>query len=131
MAHVLTAADERKLIGLHPLLVQVVRTLAEDSPIPFMVIEGLRTAKRQKALVEAGASWTLDSRHLTGHAVDLAPIAGGKPSWAWPLYYQFAPHVKSAAKKNHAVIEWGGDWWRKKDGPHWELSRRIYPAQSF
>lgn len=123
----LSKRDLTRLVGVHPDLVRVVHHLAAFSPMPFMVIEGVRTLRRQRDLFAAGASDTLDSRHLTGHAVDLAPLVGGVPSWAWPVYYKFSPLVKQAAKQQAVPIEWGGDWWRFKDGPHWQLPWKAYP----
>lgn len=124
----LSAADKRKLVGLHPELAGLVGYLASVSHMPFVVLEGLRTLERQKGLVASGASKTLNSRHLTGHAVDIAPLVGGKPSWHWPHYHQLAPLMKLAALQRGVAIDWGGDWWRFKDGPHWELNWKKYPA---
>jgi peptidoglycan L-alanyl-D-glutamate endopeptidase CwlK len=90
------------------------------------VVEGLRTLARQKQLRAAGASQTLNSRHLTGHAVDIAPLVGGVVRWDWPLFYPLAETVKEAARLEDVPIEWGGDW-RFKDGPHWQLPWKDYP----
>jgi len=116
------------LNGVHPDLRRVIDRALQDSPLDFAVIEGLRTRKRQEQLVASGASQTMNSRHLTGHAVDLLPIdpVTGKGEFAWPLYDQFGPAVKTAAKKEGVPIIWGGDWTSFKDGPHFELDRRVY-----
>jgi peptidoglycan L-alanyl-D-glutamate endopeptidase CwlK len=116
------------LSGVHPDLRRVIDRGLQDSPLDFAVIEGLRTKKRQEQLVASGASQTMNSRHLTGHAVDLLPIdpATGKGEFAWPLYDQLGPAVKTAAKKEGVPIIWGGDWKSFKDGPHFELDRRVY-----
>jgi peptidoglycan L-alanyl-D-glutamate endopeptidase CwlK len=105
----------------------VIRTAAERSPLVFTVLEGMRTEKRQRELVKTGASQTMNSRHLTGHAVDIAPLVGGKISWDWPLYHKLAPVVKKAALDEGVPIEWGGDWRKFKDGPHWQLPFGRYP----
>ena len=60
-----------RLKGVHPDLVKVVERAIQLTPVDFTVLEGLRSLERQKALVAAGASQTLKSRHLDGHAVDL------------------------------------------------------------
>lgn len=120
----LTARDYSRMSGLHPDLVRVVERLASFTTVPFFVIEGVRSMARQRKLLESGASWTLDSRHLTGHAIDIAPKSD---SWAWPMYHQLAPQMKQAAKLEGVALDWGGDWWRKKDGPHWELRWSKYP----
>lgn len=123
----LTERDNKALEGVHPDLIRVVHRLATFSPIGFRVLEGRRTEARQRELVASGASKTLDSRHLTGHAVDLAPLDRRTVSWAWPLYHRFAPLVKQAARLEGVPLEWGGDWWSFKDGPHWQLPVKRYP----
>lgn len=124
----LTDRDRGRLKGVHPDLVRVVERAAEITAVPFTVLEGVRSKERQKQVVAAGSSTTLNSRHLTGHAVDIAPLEGGKVSWAWPLYHKLAPAVKQAAAELGVPIEWGGDWRRFKDGPHWQLPWSEYPA---
>lgn len=117
----------QRLEGVHPDLVRVMKRAIAMSPLDFTVLEGLRTLARQKVLVAKGASKTMRSRHLTGHAVDIAPWIGGKVSWDWPLYHRIAPIVKEAARLEGVPIEWGGDWVRFRDGPHWQLSWKHYP----
>lgn len=125
----LTPLQRRQLKGVHPDLVKVVECFAQLYGQPFMVLEGLRTLARQKKLLADGATTTLNSRHLTGHAVDICPIGpDGKASWAWPHYYPLAAAMKQAAKLTGVSIEWGGDWRKFKDGPHWQLPWKSYPA---
>jgi hypothetical protein len=64
----------RNLEGVHPDLVRVMHRAIAITEVDFTVIEGLRTRERQKKLVEKGASTTMNSRHLTGHAVDIVPF---------------------------------------------------------
>lgn len=123
----LTTRDESRLVGLHPDLIRVIRRAAATTSIPFTVIEGMRTLATQRQYVAKGASRTLRSRHLTGHAIDIAPMIGGKITWAWPVYHQLAPIVKAAAAAEDVPIEWGGDWRTFKDGPHWQLPWGKYP----
>ena len=74
----------------------------------------------------------MNSRHLTGHAVDLAPTSNGQVSWDWPLYHRLEKIVKQAAKDVKVTVEWGGDWKKFKDGPHWQLPFSKYPkTQTF
>ena len=113
--------------GVHPHL-QAVMTLAlSKSDIDFTVLEGMRLLSRQRVLVAQGASKTLNSRHLTGHAIDVAPLINGKVSWDWPLYHKMAVTIKAAAKELNIPLEWGGDWKSFKDGPHWQLPFKEYP----
>jgi len=118
-----------RLEGVHDDLVRVVKKAAVLSDLDFTVLEGLRTVERQKQLVAQGASRTMNSRHITGHAVDLAPMIGGKVSWDWPLYHRLAKIVKSAAADEKVPLQWGGDWRTFKDGPHWELPWKFYPKE--
>jgi peptidoglycan L-alanyl-D-glutamate endopeptidase CwlK len=69
----------------------------------------------------------MNSRHLTGHAVDVAVLVGREVRWDWPLYAQLAGVIKHAASKEQVPIIWGGDWPRFRDGPHYELDRKVYP----
>lgn len=122
--------DERsqlRLKGVHPDLVRVVEHAINISTSNFTVLEGLRTPQRQKLLRDAGASQTLNSRHITGHAVDLGAIVDGEIRWDWPLYHKIAAAMKQASKELNVAIVWGGDWRTFKDGPHFELDRRKYP----
>ena len=127
MSIVLGARSLSRLEGVHPDLVRVVKKAAAMSDLDFTVLEGLRTQERQKELMANGATKTMNSRHLTGHAVDLAPMLGGKISWDWPLYNRLAKIVKAAAAAENVPITWGGDWRTFKDGPHWELPWKQYP----
>jgi peptidoglycan L-alanyl-D-glutamate endopeptidase CwlK len=117
----------RILAGIHPDLARVIRRAAEMGVLAFTVTEGVRTLARQKQLYAAGASTTMRSRHLTGHAVDLAVLVGGHVRWDWPLYHRLAGVVKAAAEELAVPIAWGGDWVHFKDGPHFELPRDLYP----
>ena len=123
----LSAKSLSRLEGVHPDLVKVVHRAIENSTVDFAILEGLRTPERQQQLVKAGASLTLKSRHLTGHAVDLGAIVGGQVRWDWPLYYKISEAMKDAARDLKVPITWGGDWTMFKDGPHFELNRKTYP----
>ena len=116
-----------RLQGVHPDLVRVVERAIELSTVDFTVLEGLRSPERQQTLVASGASQTLNSRHITGHAVDLGAWVDNQVDWSWPLYHQIANAMKAAATELGISIVWGGDWKTFKDGPHFELDRRYYP----
>lgn len=117
-----------RLQGVHPDLVAVVKRAIELSAVDFGVTEGLRSRERQVELVSSGASKTMNSRHLTGHAVDLAAYVDGQVNWDWPYYEELALAMKSAAQELGIPIEWGGDWKSFKDGPHFQLPHAQYPA---
>ena len=113
-----------RLQGVHPDLVRVIRRAAAETKVPFAVAEGLRTLERQKQLKAAGATRILNSRHITGHAVDLVPLVDGKARWDWPLYPRLAPFIRAAARAEAVPLEWGGDWKSFPDAPHWQLPRK-------
>lgn len=119
--------SEERLKGVHPDLVKVVRRALEISKVDLAVLEGIRSSERQAQMVKSGASQTLNSRHLTGHAIDVAPVVGNQVRWDWPLYYPLAEAMKAAAAELNIPIEWGGDWRKFKDGPHWQLPWSKYP----
>lgn len=143
MSIILGSRSLSRLEGVHPDLVRVVKKAADMSDLDFTVLEGLRSAERQKMLMKQGATKTLNSRHLTGHAVDLAPMLAGKVSWDWPLYYRLADVMKQASLTTNIPIRWGGTWKLLSaingpvtakvlsrtfaDGPHFELPRANYP----
>lgn len=125
--------SEDNLNGVHPDLIKVVRRALQLSAVDFTVIEGVRTKARQKELFAKKATKTMNSRHLTGHAVDLVP---------YPLdwnnkhaFEQVAQAMLKAAKELGITIRWGGDWningrsddEKFYDGPHFELLRSLYP----
>ena len=127
----LTPASYAKLKGVHPDLVRVVMRCAADWADPatgFIVTCGVRTLEEQKILKAKGASKTLRSRHLTGHAVDLACTIKGQVRWDWPLYDRLAKRMMAAAKKEGVPVEWGGDWTSFRDGPHYQLPWVSYPG---
>lgn len=117
------------LKGVHPDLVKVVKRAIELTECDFTVTEGLRTKERQAQLLKEKKTTTSNSRHLTGHAVDLTAWVDNTISWDWKYYYQIADAMKRAAKELNVSIDWGGDWNTFKDGPHFELSWSKYPKE--
>lgn len=115
------------LEGVHPDLVKVVKR-ADELGARFHVTCGLRTEDQQRALVKAGKSRTMKSRHLTGHAVDFVVAEpGGGVSYEHGDMADCAKVFKQAAKELGIAIEWGGDWKSFVDTPHIELDRKVYP----
>ena len=124
--YVLGIVSKNNLKGVHPDLVKVVEKAITLTEIDFRVTEGLRSKTRQIELINKGASKTLNSRHITGHAVDVVALIGGSVRWDWPLYDKIAKAFKQSAKELNIPIVWGGDWKTFKDGPHFELDRNVY-----
>ena len=120
--------SEARMVGVHPDLVRIARRALELSPVDFGITEGMRTLERQKQLVAAGASKTMKSRHITGHALDVVAYVGTDVRWDWPLYDTIATAMQMAARDLGVPIEWGGDWVSLRDGPHYQLPWQEYPA---
>ena len=148
----LSQRSMQNLSGVHPDLIAVVKRAIQITEQDFSVIEGVRNINRQRELVAKGASKTMNSRHLTGHAVDLAPYP---LNWDWEYFYPIADAMKQAAEELDVDLEWGGAWhispfysWKGlaedaandyiekrqsqgkeafPDGPHFQLSRKAYP----
>lgn len=124
-----------RLAGVHPDLVRVVRgaALHYKPAEQFIVAEGLRTLDRQKDLWTAGKTRTMRSRHLTGHAVDLAPLVDVdrdgdlELTWERAHFYPIVDAMRASAAAAGVLIEWGGDWKDFVDMPHWQLPWSKYP----
>lgn len=121
MTFKLSQRSRDKLNGVDARLVRLVERAIEITEVDFAVTEGFRTPERQKELVSKGFSQTLKSKHLTGHAVDLAAFVDGKVSWEKPFYYKIADAMKKAAEEQQVAMRWGGDFKSFFDGPHFEL----------
>lgn len=119
--------SKTRMRGIHPDLRKVMDRFIQLTDQDATVLEGLRSVKRQTKLYRSGASKTMNSRHLTGHAVDVAPLVKGQVSWDWKHYHPMARVMKEAARQVDVKIEWGGDWSSFKDGPHWQLGWSRYP----
>jgi peptidoglycan LD-endopeptidase CwlK len=146
--------SKKELQGVHQDLVAVVKRAIDLTVQDFAVHDGIRTLAEQKRLVASGASQTLDSRHITGHAVDLVPYINGKLRWEWDPIYMIADAVRKAAQELDITVRWGGAWdvdftastdspedlvaeyvARRRhaglrafiDGPHFELPKSKYP----
>ena len=127
MGYKLGTKSLSNLKGVHPDLVKVVKRAIELTECDFTITEGLRTKERQAQLLKEKKTTTKNSRHLTGHAVDLAAWVDGTVSWNWDHYYKIAEAVKQAAKELNISIEWGGEWKSFPDAPHWQLPWSKYP----
>ena len=126
MSYKLGTRSLQNLSGVHPDMQAVVKKAIEITGVDFTVIEGIRNIDRQRQLLKEGKSTTLNSRHITGHAVDMVP---------WPVDWEdldrfetMAEAMKDAAEELEIPIVWGGDWKSFYDAPHFELDRKKYPA---
>lgn len=154
MGYVLGKKSLAELVGVHPDQVKVVHRAIQITSQDFTVHDGLRTQAEQAEMLRSGASTTPNSRHITGHAVDLVPYLNAKLRWEWPLIYPIAEAMRTAGKELGIPQRWGATWdliltdttepveqlveeyvARRKalgkkafiDGPHFELPRSAYP----
>ena len=135
MPFTLSARSRSRLVGVHPDLVRVANLAIRLTTVDFVVVQGNRTQAEQDALYAQGrtkpgkvVTWTRNSNHIGGRAIDVAPWVNGAVEWddngklgLWP---RIAEAFKSAAKELGVEIVWGGDWKTTKDRPHFELVRK-------
>ncbi|SDW94380.1 M15 family metallopeptidase [Lysobacter enzymogenes] len=153
MPFTLSARSRERLAGVHPDLRRVVERAIQLTTVDFVVTQGNRTRDEQARLYgkgrtvaqmaaaklsaeyaqprEAKVTWTLNSRHVGGFAVDLAPWRDGEIDWdddgRRGLWERLAEAMKEAARERGIPLVWGGDWARTKDRPHFELPLARYP----
>ena len=136
---ILGARSLKRLDGVHPDLVSVVRRAIEITNQDFSVLCGVRTPSEQRDLYAQGrtkpgvvVTWTLKSNHFVhadgfGHAVDLVPYPVD-----WKTLSKFdaiADAMMQAAKELDVTLRWGSDWDMdglvreagESDSPHFEI----------
>jgi len=99
-----------RLDNVDPDLIKVVKYAIGVTKVDFGVIEGVRTLEKQKELVAAGASKTMNSKHLKGLAVDLMAYVGGRGCWELKVYDDIADAMKQGAIEYGVPIVWGASW---------------------
>ncbi len=137
--------SKRRLEGVDKDIVRVLELAITRTKVDFTVLEGLRTEARQRQLLEQKRTRTMNSRHITGDAVDVAPIVDGKIPWPqWKngkesydadmaIWENVKEAIFSAADELDVVIQWGADWDMDGirvdkdpnetflDAPHWQV----------
>lgn len=125
-----------RMAGVHPDLQAVVHYAIRVTTVDFGITAtgGVRTLELQRQLKEKGASKTMRSRHLTGHAIDTMAFINGKVVWDHEPYYEINDAFEKASEALAVPLRWGHDW--DMDGifgepgefdlPHRELPRRDY-----
>lgn len=125
-----------RMIGVHPELERLVKAAIRLSKIDFTVVEGVRSLASQREYFRRGKSRTMNSKHLTGHAVDLMPYGDldgdgdfdqldKEQAWEKPHFLPINDAMQQAAANLGIKIAWGGHWgW---DFPHFEIDPQRYP----
>ena len=148
MSYRFSQASLTRLATVDERLQRVAKRAIQLTTVDFSVTQGNRTRDEQMRLYGKGrtasacmakgvptsyakpneriVTWTLNSNHIGGRAIDVAPFVGGKLEWdengklgLWP---QIANAFKLAACELDIEIEWGGDWTKTVDRPHFELA---------
>jgi peptidoglycan L-alanyl-D-glutamate endopeptidase CwlK len=128
MVYTLSQNSIDKLVGVKQPLVDVVKLAMTYTKVNFEVIHGLRTKEEECKYVAEGKSETLDSRHITGDAIDFCVLVNGAVVWGpISLYEQVADAFFKAAAQLNISIVYGGSWITLKDWGHFELNRKFYP----
>ena len=110
MTYKLSQRSLDRMDGIDERLEAVVRHAITATKTDFGVICGMRTLEEQRALVEKGASQTMKSKHLDGHAVDLMAYIGSRGSWELNLYDDIADAMAEGAREVDVPIRWGAAW---------------------
>ena len=117
----LSELSKKRLEGVDERLKTVVIECAARCPFPFNVSEGLRTVEQQREYVKQGKSRTMNSKHLTGKAVDLYPLTMNRKQVDWSRFEELADLMFQVAKDQDTEIVWGGNWKTLVDKCHFEL----------
>lgn len=117
----------RQLRDVHPDLISLAHYALTLTPVDFGITEGRRSPERQQALLKQGQSRTTNSRHLTGHAIDIIAYPTPAGSWEFTYYQLIADAFMQASVATGIPVEWGGNWEGLRDGPHFQLPWADYP----
>lgn len=105
---------------VEPPLVAVASLALVTADYDFVVIEGARSKTRQAELVASGDSWTMQSKHLHGRAIDIGVLLDGDITWLPPPYIRVASAFLRAGEQLGVPLTWGGEW-QVRDYGHFEL----------
>lgn len=141
MKYVLGRRSRKRLEGVRPELIKLVEYSLnhKDCPYDFGIPRygGLRTVEDQQELYAKGR--TKSGRIVTytdgikrksnhqmksdgyGHAFDIYGLVDGSPTWSPKVLEKIASHIKKCAEELNINIEWGGDWKKFRDMPHFQL----------
>ena len=131
--------NEGRFSGVDQRLVDIAQEACRLLPFDVIVVEGVRTPQRQRDLYAQGrtkpgkiVTWTMNSKHIDGLAVDLAPYDHETKQILWGDVLKFNDMIRSmlrVAAAHKVKIRSGADWNqngvlrenRETDSPHFEL----------
>lgn len=131
--------NEGRFSGVDQRLVSIAQEACHLLPFDVIVVEGVRTIQRQRDLYAQGrtkpgkvVTWTMNSKHIDGLAVDLAPYDHETKQILWGDVLKFNDLIRSmlrVAAAHKVKIRSGADWNqngvlrenRETDSPHFEL----------
>lgn len=124
----LSKRSRKEMVGLHPYIAFAVEKAILITDQDFGVLSGVRTNAQQSRLYDQGrttegskVTWTMDSYHQYGLAVDLVAYVDGKYTWELKYYTAIVKAMKEVIADYNLPIEHGFDMW-EKDWPHWQLT---------
>jgi peptidoglycan L-alanyl-D-glutamate endopeptidase CwlK len=93
-----------------------------EAGIPVLIVDTLRTPAEQAENIRKGVSWTTNSKHLTGDAIDIVPFDVYNLHGADKLQWVTSDPVweKLGALGEALGLRWGGRW-KVKDMGHFEF----------
>jgi len=125
-----------KLEAGHPALVKLAMRVIEITPYDIAILRVMTTPELQQALVDSGASQSMDSYHLPqhdgkAHALDYGVLVGGKyingdTKEEMGYYRKVNQAFVTAAIELDIQIELGGLWRDFVDAGHIQLNRKYY-----
>ena len=101
-----------------------------EAQIPVLIVDTLRTPAEQADNIARGVSWTKNSLHLVGRAIDVCPyelytLAAGGDKLQWdttdPVWLKLGRIGEACG------MEWGGRWLRTPDMGHFQYKAPAAP----
>lgn len=128
MEYKMSQRSLKRLEGIEPILIEIVKAAITNSPYDFGIpaFGGLRTAEEQNGLFMKRVSncdgFKNKSYHQTGKAFDIYAYVDRKASWNKKHLTKIARHIQKVAKEEFNInLKWGGDWRNFKDMPHFQI----------
>ncbi len=114
------------LAQVHPHLQELMQAVIAETEQDLTILPStVRTIKEQHGFLTSGTSWTWNSRHLHGLAVDVAPYPGIWKSTRMQWREMCDLIERKAAELGYPVTM--GRTFKTVDMPHVELSKAAYP----